>query len=167
MMTIENTQGSTRELMSASAGLLTSDGNGVSMTRFIGTPHLDSFDPFLLLDVSGSDKPNDYVSPLFMDVQLPGAESFQQAVDAADNAFDFVIAGNIEIGNQRNVLSEKNLGLLEPGKNFLVRAIGEPARFLLVSAAPLHKPVARGGPFVMNSQDEVRQAFDDFRNKRF
>ncbi len=41
------------------------------------------------------------------------------------------------------------------------------ARFLLVSAQPLNEPVARGGPFVMNTRDEINQAFDDYRHNRF
>ncbi|MDH3789281.1 MAG: hypothetical protein OES53_12035, partial [Xanthomonadales bacterium] len=41
------------------------------------------------------------------------------------------------------------------------------ARFLLVSALPLQEPVARGGPFVMNTQQEIMQAFDDYRHNRF
>ena len=41
------------------------------------------------------------------------------------------------------------------------------ARFLLVSAKPLREPVARGGPFVMNTKEEVVQAFDDYRHGRF
>ena len=40
-------------------------------------------------------------------------------------------------------------------------------RFLLVAAQPLNEPVARGGPFVMNTRTEVLQAFEDFRNGRF
>ena len=41
------------------------------------------------------------------------------------------------------------------------------ARFLLVSAQPLNEPVARGGPFVMNTREEIMQAFDDYRHNRF
>ena len=44
---------------------------------------------------------------------------------------------------------------------------GDGARFLLVAAQPLAEPVARGGPFVMNTREEVLQAFDDYRNKQF
>ena len=44
-----------------SAGIQTSDGDGVNMTRLIGTQQLNSFDPFLLLDAFGSEEPNDYI----------------------------------------------------------------------------------------------------------
>jgi quercetin 2,3-dioxygenase len=48
-----------------------------------------------------------------------------------------------------------------------VHAAGGPARFLLLSAQPLHEPYARYGPFVMNTQDEVRQALQDLRDGTF
>ena len=50
-----------KELLHASSGLATSDGDGVNMTRLIGTQSLDYVDPFLLLDAFGSDEPNDYI----------------------------------------------------------------------------------------------------------
>jgi len=42
-------------------GMPASDGDGVQLTRIIGTPYLDQLDPFLLLDAFGSDKPQDYI----------------------------------------------------------------------------------------------------------
>ena len=50
-----------RELQLSTLGMLASDGGGVRMTRIIGTPQLNMIDPFLLLDVFGSDKPLDYI----------------------------------------------------------------------------------------------------------
>ena len=298
-MTIASKQASIKELVSSSAGFKTSDGDGVSMIRLIGTAELDMVDPFLLLDAFGSDEPNDYiggfpphphrgfetvtyllegkmrhkdnagnegviesggvqwmtagkgivhsempeqengmlqgfqlwvnlpaenkmtepayqefsasevpletwengteirvvagttekgitgpvknayVSPLFMDVSLATSDSFAQAVNATDNTFIYVIEGDLEIGTKQQVLAEKTLGILEPGEQILVKAktgiatgaetgvASSKARFLVVSAKPLNETVARGGPFVMNTQDQVRQAFDDFRNNRF
>lgn len=110
---------------------------------------------------------NDYVSPLYMDVLLSTDEPFAQRVKATDNTFIYVIEGEVEIGEQAQPLAVKALGILEPGELIMVRAKTETARFIVVSAKPLNEPVARGGPFVMNTQDEVRQAFDDFRNNRF
>jgi len=50
-----------KELQSQIAGVATSDGDGVNMTRLIGTQQLNYLDPFLLLDAFGSDEPNDYI----------------------------------------------------------------------------------------------------------
>ncbi|MCL4115173.1 UNVERIFIED_CONTAM: hypothetical protein GTU68_035903 [Idotea baltica] len=114
---------------------------------------------------------NDYVSPLFMDVTLASNQPFEQQVNNLDNTFIYVIEGELEVGKQQQILTEKSLGILEPGAKVLVKAKNRndnsSVRFLLVSAEPLNEPVARGGPFVMNTQTELRQAFDDFRNNRF
>jgi hypothetical protein len=57
--------------------------------------------------------------------------------------------------------------VLGEGPTIQVTAGAEGARFLLVAAQPLHEPVARGGPFVMNTKEEIRQAFDDYKHNRF
>jgi hypothetical protein len=276
-----------RELQRAVTGLATSDGDGVNMTRLIGTTRLDNLDPFLLLDAFGSDEPrdyiggfpehphrgfetvtyllhgkmrhkdnagnegviesggvqwmtagkgivhsempeqedgllegfqlwvnlpaadkmvvpayqefsraeiptehwqdgteiqviagttqngtvgpviNDYVSPLFMDVSLQSGMSFEQAIDFDDNTFIYMVGGELEIGDKSQSLLAKSLGILEQGDVISVKSKSNQTRFLLVSAKPLKEPIARGGPFVMNTQDQVRQAFDDFKNNRF
>jgi len=46
-------------------------------------------------------------------------------------------------------------------------AANEPVRFLLVSGKPLNEPIARYGPFVMNTQEEIQQALEDLRNGTF
>ena len=61
----------------------------------------------------------------------------------------------------------RTLAVLGPGDRVVAQAGDEIARFLLVAAQPLGEPVARGGPFVMNTREEVLQAFDDYRNNRF
>jgi len=110
---------------------------------------------------------NDYVSPLFMDVSLATNDFLEQRVNSVDNTFIYMIKGELEVGTKKQVLAEKNLGILETGELIMVRAKSDNTRFILVSAEPLNEAVARGGPFVMNTQDEVRQAFDDFRHNRF
>ena len=58
------------------------------------------------------------------------------------------------------------MGILGNGDQVSVVA-EEPSHFLLVAAQPLNEPVARGGPFVMNTKAEVLLAFEDFQNNRF
>ena len=276
-----------KELLHVSSGLATSDGDGVNMTRLIGTQSLDYVDPFLLLDAFGSDEPNDYiggfpshphrgfetvtyllagkmrhkdnagnegviesggvqwmtagkgivhsempeqengllagfqlwvnlpaankmtephyqefsaeevpverwdngteirvitgktqqgtegpvkntyVAPLFMDVSLQSGKAFQQQIDAEDNTLIYVIDGEVSIGNEEKSLTTKNIGILEHGEAIKVTSKTDHARFLVISAKPLNEPIARGGPFVMNTEAEVRQAFADYRSNRF
>ena len=110
---------------------------------------------------------NDHVKPTYLDVSLPAGQSFEQSVGIDDNAFLFVIDGALNVGRKGTALTRRTLGILGPGKQIRVAAAVEGARFLLVSAQPLNEPVARGGPFVMNTREEVMQAFDDFQHNRF
>jgi hypothetical protein len=110
---------------------------------------------------------NDYVRPLYLDVTLPANTAFEQPVEAEANAFLYVVEGDLRSGPREQHLARRVLGILGPGERIAVTAGDAGARFLLVAARPLHEPVARGGPFVMNTRDEVLQAFDDFRNNRF
>ncbi len=109
---------------------------------------------------------NEFVHPTYLDVTLPAGQSFTQSVNATDTAFLFVIDGELEAGGQHTRLARRTLGILGPGSSIEVRTSAG-ARFLLVSAQPLHEPVARGGPFVMNTKEEIMQAFDDYRHNRF
>ena len=60
-MTTPESNNAVRELVHATPGVPASDGDGVRMTRIIGTPELNMLDPFLLLDAFGSDQPQDYI----------------------------------------------------------------------------------------------------------
>jgi len=275
-----------RELVHSTPGRPASDGDGVRMTRIIGTPELNMLDPFLLLDAFGSDQPqdyiggfpshphrgfetvtyllagrmrhkdnagnegviepggvqwmtagrgivhsempeqengllmgfqlwvnlparakmtspgyqeyppsgvplerrddgtevrvvagttsagtdgavrNDWVKPTYLDVTLPAGRDFEQAVAPDDNTFLYVIEGELAVGARLQPLSRRVPGILGPGDRVNVSS-DDGARFLLVSAQPLNEPVARGGPFVMNTREEVVQAFEDYRLNRF
>jgi redox-sensitive bicupin YhaK (pirin superfamily) len=285
-MSPENTPGRVREVVATTPGVPATDGDGVRMTRVIGSQELNMLDPFLLLDAFESDQPQDYiggfpshphrgfetvtyllagrmrhkdnagnegviepggvqwmtagkgivhsempeqengllmgfqlwvnlparakmsepgyqeyspaetplerrengteirviagttsagtegvihngfVKPTYLDVTLPPGQGFEQSVDAADNTFIFVIDGALETGNSKTVLGPRTLGILAEGERVQVTTL-QGARFLLVSALPLNEPVARGGPFVMNTKEEIIQAFDDYRHNRF
>lgn len=110
---------------------------------------------------------NDWVHPLYLDVTLPAHGAFEQAVEADANAFAYVIEGELATGPREQRLERRRLGIFGPGERIAVTAGDAAARFLLVAAQPLNEPVARGGPFVMNTRTEVLQAFEDFRNGRF
>ncbi len=109
---------------------------------------------------------NDYVKPIYMDITLPTSTSFSQQVDIDDNSFIYVISGEIAIGEQQRSLSTRQLGVLGLGDKIEVTALAQ-ARFILLSAKPLNEPVAKGGPFVMNTHQEVEQAFRDYHSNQF
>ena len=287
MTVTTHSQVSTRALQRVTAGMPASDGDGVKMTRIIGTQQLNMLDPFLLLDAFSSDQPKDYIggfpshphrgfetvtymlagrmrhkdsvgnegvigphgvqwmtagkgivhsempeqedgllmgfqlwvnlpkkdkmcppsyqefsaeqiavearadgglirviagttemgtqgpvkrsdiNPIYMDVSLPAAGRFNQSVTVHDNAFLYVIEGSVMVGDEEQVLGTKQLGILTEGDTVRVTATDASSRFLFVSGTPIGESVARGGPFVMNTKEEVLQAFDDFQSNRF
>ena len=107
---------------------------------------------------------NDYVQPTYLDVKLPAGSEFEQPLESEATAFVYNVEGALGIGGTD--IGPRMLGILGPGELVKISST-EGARFLLVAARPLNEPVARGGPFVMNTQPEILQAFDDYRNNRF
>ena len=64
-------------------------------------------------------------------------------------------------------LARDDLGILSDGDIVKLTADENDARFLLVAGKPLGEPVARGGPFVMNTRAEIQQAFEDYEQGKF
>lgn len=111
---------------------------------------------------------NEYVRPLYLDVQLAAEADFRQKVGKSDTTFLYVIDGILSVGGEQRPVSVGQLAILSPGEEVTLNSTSDKgSRFILVSAKPIKEPIAKGGPFVMNTQEEVRQAFDDFRNNRF
>src|SRR5690606_21575338 len=275
---------SSRRVVQKLCGQPTSDGAGVRMTRVIGTPRLDHFDPFLLLDEFRSDDPNDYIAgfpnhphrgfetvtymlagrmrhgdnqgntgllgpgsvqwmtagrgivhsefpeqeeglmwgfqlwvnlpakdkmtaprqqdipaartpavelgggvrarviagrlggaegpvsavatePVYYDLSLDPGASYEIDVPAEHNVFVYVYQGAADVGPEsaRERVERGEIALLSHGPKVAVAAAGdETLRLILVGGRPLGEPIARYGPFVMNTREEIYQAFADF-----
>ncbi|MDP6969727.1 MAG: pirin family protein [Gammaproteobacteria bacterium] len=117
---------------------------------------------------------NEYTFPTYMDISLPANTEFQQTLPAQHNAFIYVIGGGVSalgedtsVTGHRHIISGKELGVLSKGEQVAVISGDRGGRFLLIAGRPLNEPVARGGPFVMNTREEVMQAFTDFNNGLF
>ncbi len=107
-----------------------------------------------------------------LEVRVENGGAFRHLFAATDNAFVYVLEGAIEIGAAGDLLEASQLGWLtrleEPGSSELtITARGAASRFLLFAGQPLREPIAFGGPFVMNTQAEIQQAFADYRAGRF
>jgi len=109
---------------------------------------------------------NHHVSPTYMDAQLKAGDTLQQPLDPGHNALIFCVDGEITIGGGDQAIGTRTLAVLGDGQAVSVQAHKD-SRFLLIAGRPIGEPVARGGPFVMNTRAEVLQAFEDFRNDRF
>ena len=274
-----------REIVKLSTGFSATDGDGVKLTRLIGTPEIDQFDPFLLLDNFHSDNPDDYIGgfpehphrgfetvtyllagrmrhkdnaghdgvieaggvqwmtagrgilhseipeqedgmlqgfqlwvnlparqkmkkpayqeftaaqiplerspagatvrvvsgvtnlgtpgvvkdistdPLYLDVTLEAGASFQQQIPKSHNGFLYGIDGETAVG--KTTLQPSQLAILGDGDLVIVTTGQTGGRFLLVAGQRLNEPVARRGPFVMNTREEVMQAFHDYQTGKF
>ena len=279
--------GNARQVIKLSSGLLASDGDGVKLTRFIGSPDINMLDPFLLLDNFQSDNPDDYIggfpshphrgfetvtyilagrmrhkdnaghegvisaggvqwmtagrgivhsempeqedgllqgfqlwvnlpakdkmtapayqefsaeeipvenldnggrvrvisgrtdqgtlgavrnsttNPLYLDISLKSGSSFTQTIAPGHNAFLYGIEGSVQAGDEGLRVTEKTLAILGDGDHVTITAEDQNSRLLLIAGQQLKEPVARGGPFVMNTKAEVRQAFQDYQNGKF
>lgn len=108
--------------------------------------------------------------PLYLDVRVPAGQTFVEPLPTSHNAFIYIIHGPVEVmGESKQVLQlvRDDLGILSDGDAVRLTTGEHDAQFLLVSGKPLREPIARGGPFVMNTQAEIQQAFDDYRHGRF
>ncbi len=103
----------------------------------------------------------------YLDVDLAAGTRFSH--DLADSQILLVlpVAGELAHGAGDTVLSAGQLATLGEGTGIDLTATAGPARFLLIAGAPIGEPIARGGPFVMNTRQEILQAFDDYQNGRF
>ncbi len=108
--------------------------------------------------------------PLYLDVQLSPGADFRELLPRGHNGFVYVIGGTLGAtgpdGEPRQ-LGRDDLGVLSQGEELALHTGSDGARFLLVAGRPLNEPVARGGPFVMNTKAEIRQAFEDYDAGRF
>ena len=110
-------------------------------------------------------------NPIYLDVRLPDGASFSEAVPSTHNAFIFVVEGSIRVAGDyadaANVVEAGNLAILGNGDTVEASSKGMASRFLLVAGQTIDEPIARGGPFVMNTQTELRQAFADYQSGNF
>lgn len=103
--------------------------------------------------------------PLYLDVALEPETVFEESLQPGHNAFIYVIEGELRLDGV--AVGRDQLAVLGDGDTVRLHSGSVNARFLLVAGRPLREPVARGGPFVMNTADEVRQAFADYQNGKF
>jgi quercetin 2,3-dioxygenase len=102
-------------------------------------------------------------APQMLDVKLGARGSIRHGVPGSHNAFVYVFEGEAEIGPGRAKVTAGQLAVLGPG-DLLTARTGSGTRLLSLAARPIGEPIARYGPFVMNTDDELRQAVEDYRS---
>lgn len=102
-------------------------------------------------------------APQLADVTVIARGRFSMEIPSSHNAFAYVIDGAAKLGDDGARVAKNQIAVFGPGDR--LRATSDDgARFLVASARPIGEPVARSGPFVMNNEEELRQAWDDYRS---
>ena len=103
--------------------------------------------------------------PTYLDVAVPPHASLTLPCPRGHTAFAYVFEG--EGTFDAEVVSQTRLVVFGDGDTVEVHTAADSVRFLLVSGKPLHEPIARYGPFVMNTRAEIEQTLRDLRNGTF
>ena len=107
--------------------------------------------------------------PLYLDVSLSADSAWTCPLPAGHNAFAYVFEGSAALGEREDAraLELQQLAVLGGGSTLQMRACAQGARLIVVAGRPLREPIARHGPFVMNTREELMQAFVDYQEGRF
>jgi len=108
--------------------------------------------------------------PVYLDVSVPAGVRARLPVETSRNAFAYVFDGAGRFKDASDSASDaanRDLVLFDRGDEVVVQAGEQGMRFLLVSGEPLEEPVAWRGPIVMNTQEELRQAFQELQEGTF
>lgn len=101
---------------------------------------------------------------IYLDVSLPAGMRFEEPLPQGWNAFVYLVDGQVEVAG--HPLNARQLARLGEGERVAITAHLS-SRLLVLAGRPLCEPVARRGPFVMNTDEELRQAFLDYQTGRF
>jgi len=110
----------------------------------------------------------DGTEPLYLDIDLPAGATFAQALPAGHNAFIYVFRGEVTV--EGKAVAQSRMAILtnaQDADGVRIKGGELPSRLLLIAGRPLNEPIAQYGPFVMNTQEQLFQAVEDFRAGRF
>ena len=110
---------------------------------------------------------NHNVEPIYFHVILNEGKEFNCETPEGHNSFIYLLKGELKIGeNKHNKTNDSQLILLEKGNMLIVKA-NKKTEFLFIAGKPIEEPIARGGPFVMNTKAEILEAIQDYNNGTF
>jgi len=114
------------------------------------------------------------IDPEYLDVSLRPAGVWTHPTTPGHTVFAYVFAGSVCFGETPTGLAadgacfgDGSVVLFGDGESVVARGTADGGRFLLVSGKPIGEPIAWRGPIVMNTDDELRQAFEEYRDGSF
>ena len=129
---------------------------GVAVQVIAGTSH----------GVAGAVQ-RELTEPLYLDIDLPSGSSFEQPLPPGHNAFLYTFRGEVRVDGKAVPAQRMAIFANTPGSDGVRIEAPAGGRVILVAGQPLNEPIAQYGPFVMNTQAEVFQAVQDFREGKF
>ncbi|MFD2367192.1 pirin family protein [Pseudoduganella sp. GCM10020061] len=130
--------------------------NGVTVQVIAGASH----------GVAGAVQ-RDGTEPVYLDIGLPAGARFEQPLRAGHNAFIYVFRGEAVVEGKGIAATRMAILANQPDADGVRISASTPTRLLLIAGRPLGEPIAQHGPFVMNTQEELIRAVEDFRAGRF
>jgi redox-sensitive bicupin YhaK (pirin superfamily) len=109
--------------------------------------------------------PDRAIQPFIADVTVAANSEVEVPVAAGHNVFIYVFEGEAKVAGES--VRKGELAVLSLGDKTRVGAAADGARFLVVAGKPLREPIAKYGPFVMNTGDEIRKAIHDYQSGKF
>lgn len=129
---------------------------GVAVQVIAGTSH----------GVAGAVQ-RELTEPLYLDIDLPAGSSFEQPLPPGHNAFLYTFRGEVRVDGKAVPALRMAIFANTPGSDGVRIEAPAGGRVILIAGQPLNEPIAQYGPFVMNTQAEVFQAVQDFREGKF
>lgn len=109
----------------------------------------------------------DYVKILYFDVNMEEGAQWSFETDEKLNLFIYIVEGEGYFGDSDELIESKRALLFDKGNIFKAKAGKEGLRFFLYAGKPLNEPIGWGGPIVMNTREELQQAFKDLDDGTF
>ena len=107
------------------------------------------------------------VEPVYLDIEIEKEKEFNFNLPSTHNSLIYLIEGEVKVGEQNHdPVKDSTLIVLTRGEKLKVSSLTK-AKFLLISGKPIGEPIARGGPFVMNTKEEILKAVQDYSNGTF
>ena len=107
------------------------------------------------------------IEPIYFDVELKKDKEFNFKLPLTHNSFIYLSDGEIKIGDRsHDKVIGSTLIILANGEKLNIKG-NTNSKFLLISGKPIGEPIARGGPFVMNTKQEILKAVEDYHNGTF